>query len=766
MNGRPLTDAQISQALRAHLPEAAPASLRERVLDAAEATAQVRSFPSFLGALSDADPVGRRRSLLIAAALLVALAIASATAVGAWRLLQRNPLPELSLEPPADLPAFVLSSTERLPQLPPVAFSWRDDCSWPDCEPAKGRVYVDRSGTVRFDRFTSVDATEPSSSTILNANHRISGIAPVDSGMVWVEQTADEHFDADPRRFLGEVLSAGSAPGCETSRNDGDAGNANLATRWRYIGLEDVAGRPTHRVACVGDLGVDIDVWIDTETRLIMRTREPATDEARQPIPGQFATTEVTEIAFGEQPAALFGPPEGMTRMPEQAYGAYLCAKDPPDEERVGFTGIRESCDADATPPPPEPEPTPTPTPTARPSVAPRNDSSGPPGPLAWRESSLQEDWPVPVRSEPPGGASVQPMPIMILDPYTPLTHLDPTGDTGSDMDPWVDIQAVTTVASDPEFVHLNLVTNEAPVVDPAEQWIAYGVVTDDDRDGVPDWRYGIDNMPVDASERPYRVWRTNLHTGQTEAGPVGHPDLPPPDDGPAFKSGYARGHGAGFTFGGRWETTQGTSSWGIKLDMPFYTWASAIVNGRVVATDYGPDTGWLTATPGAKIGGTYQLEEVHGNGDPPHDYPLRLSMTIPDDWTVGGPWSTEAASTHIDFGVVEYPWDGCPDTTEPTPGPTLDDLVSYLQALPTIDISEMRSGVLGGHRAVYLKYTPVAGNADCESVPVPAAMYDDAWIVDVDGVRLVIGAQSENVPSEADLSEVGQIVQSIQINP
>ena len=129
MNARPLTDAQISQALRAHLPDAAAPGLRERVFDAAETTAQLRSFPSFLGALSDADPAGRRRSLLIAAALLVALAFASAAAVGALRMLQRDPVDELSLEPPADLPAFVLSSYERLPQLPPVALTWHDNCA-------------------------------------------------------------------------------------------------------------------------------------------------------------------------------------------------------------------------------------------------------------------------------------------------------------------------------------------------------------------------------------------------------------------------------------------------------------------------------------------------------------------------------------------------------------------------------------------------------------------------------------------------------------
>ena len=35
----------------------------------------------------------------------------------------------------------------------------------------------------------------------------------------------------------------------------------------------------------------------------------------------------------------------------------------------------------------------------------------------------------------------------------------------------------------------------------PSEAWIAYGVVVDEDRDGVPDWRYGIDNLPRTAGD-------------------------------------------------------------------------------------------------------------------------------------------------------------------------------------------------------------------------------------------------------------------------
>ena len=121
MNGRPLTDAKISQALRAHLPERADPGLRERILDAAETTIQQRALPSFFGALSAADPVVRRRGLLIAAALLVALALASVAAVGALRLLQPD-LRDLSLVPlPSPRGVVAPSSTPSEPSAGPTS---------------------------------------------------------------------------------------------------------------------------------------------------------------------------------------------------------------------------------------------------------------------------------------------------------------------------------------------------------------------------------------------------------------------------------------------------------------------------------------------------------------------------------------------------------------------------------------------------------------------------------------------------------------------
>jgi hypothetical protein len=717
MSSRPLTDAQISRALRAHLPARAQAGLRERVMDAVEATAQQRAFPLFLHGLSEADPGARRRSLLIAAALLVALAFASAAAVGALRLLQRDPVHELSLEPPADLPAFVLSSYERLLDLPPVALTWHDS------DGANGRIYVDRSGAVRFDRFTSAEATEPSSYRILSGN-RISGMALVESKGVWIEP-GHEAIDDNPREYIRTVLSGGyPGPGCEMERDPTEVGSGTAAAGWRYVGAEYVAGRPTHHVACVGEHSLDTDLWLDIETRLILRMREPQTDDAGQSIPGQFGTTEVTEIAFGEQPAALFGRPEGLARMSAEEYSAYICTRDLPNELAPGITDCPSTEEPEATPPP-------TPLPTPRPSLGPR--PSGPGGPLAWSPASLKEDWPAPVRSEPAGGSSVLPM---------PLIHMDPTGDTGSGVDPWVDIRGV---AGGTGTVRLKLVSSDPPVVDPTDQWIAYGVVTDDDRDGVPDWRYGVDN----GAKGEQHVWRTNLHTGRTDDKGflAGYGSAWPDGDGPVFKFSASGDLAGGGTF---------TS--GIALDMPFYTWASVIVNGRVVATDYAPDVGWLKATPGAKPGGTLLIEDEFG---------MDLSMTVPDGWT-GQSFGTGGDEIGLDFNIAHVGYNEPPtwscdakgDEVEAHFGPTVEDLVAFLEGVETIKITENTEVTLGGYRGRYIEITP-ASTKECGVVP----SFTQAWIVDVEGVRLAVGASVNNA-SETALAQLRKIVDSIQIEP
>jgi hypothetical protein len=231
--------------------------------------------------------------------------------------------------------------------------------------------------------------------------------------------------------------------------------------------------------------------------------------------------------------------------------------------------------------------------PSATPTVSPTPSVP----PLIWSRASLAEDWPAPVRSEPAGGAVVRPIVDALGDPAFGGNGLyrDPLGDTGSAVHPWVDIRQLENGTSK---LFIELAMNFPPLVDPTEQRIAYGVVVDTDRDGVPDLRYGIDNLPVDATgERGlgHRAWRTDLHTGRTEAvaGPPYDLDAP----GLHFETFWPPGgygpEGARLSFGG--DVAGGGHLDGLVG--PFYAWASVIEDGRVVATDYAPDVGWLDSS-------------------------------------------------------------------------------------------------------------------------------------------------------------------------
>src|SRR5262245_62267773 len=93
MNEHRPTELQLTTALRMHLPATAPVDLRDRIQTAAIVAPRQRALPSFLGALTDADPNARQRALLLAAALLVAVALAGAAAVGAIRHREHPALP-------------------------------------------------------------------------------------------------------------------------------------------------------------------------------------------------------------------------------------------------------------------------------------------------------------------------------------------------------------------------------------------------------------------------------------------------------------------------------------------------------------------------------------------------------------------------------------------------------------------------------------------------------------------------------------------------
>jgi hypothetical protein len=789
MNGLRLTDAQISKALRVHLPERARAGLRERILESTAATPQQRGLPSFLGALSDADPVMRRRSMLIAAALLVAVALASAAAVGAWRLLDRDPVQNLTIEPPADVQAFVQSSDDRMPELPPVAFTTLDS------DARKARIYVDRSGAVRIERYASTDATEPATTMIVSGN-RFARSVTVGPDTVWVEQ--DEAIGEDPRVFIPGLGGLGRGVSCESTGNPDDVGNATATTGWRYVGAEEVAGRPAHHVACDGDL------WIDDETRLILRSRAPLLDDGGQPIPGAFHSIEVTEIEFAEQPAALFdfAPPPGIAPMSIEAY-LDLCGP--------GQAAFLEGPPCSGTPPipegtsPPEPSPTSTALPIPSDCAVPTPGPSDPAGPLTWTEESLKEDWPAPARSEPAGGAIVQAIPATIVDGQTHNEYVDPSGDTGSICFPWVDIEELEG------FGGFRLASNQPPAVDPAEQWIAYGFVFDVDRDGLPDWRYGIDNMPIDArGERPHRAWITDLHTGRTEsaAGPpygiVGKKTFD------SFYPTETAGNGAHWLIYGGDVAAGGSRNGRMGV---YYLWASVINDGRVVATDYAPDLGWLDPTllgAGQNEARPFEPSNEHtvcvvppqpGCRETDRDDAIGITLTLPDGWAwndsdnrvdVRGkrvtprdglikPATGMAAPRGMRLQFLRGGWlfsDPCRKVDarpEIRVGPTANDFANALADHPLLDVTTPVPVTLGGFKGKYLDLHVPSNIADCTVGyhPWAPAYYAPGsnqrwhiWSLNVDGVRVVIVSEDFPGTSAQDLAEMRAIIESIQINP
>ena len=253
----------------------------------------------------------------------------------------------------------------------------------------------------------------------------------------------------------------------------------------------------------------------------------------------------------------------------------------------------------------------PSPTPSAppsqpaivAPSAAPTATPSPTPTPIVWTQASPGEDWPVPVRAEPAGGAIVKTIlhNVSVADggsSFESGQYRDPSGDTGSDAFPWTDIEELHYCQ--PTCLQLSLAADEAPEVEPSEQWMAYGIVWDDDRDGIADRRFGVDNKPVTAtSDDTHRAWLTNLHTGRTESLERGYGGLGEFFVEAIFPPGRG-GDGAWLDFGG--DAAGGGTVGGLPTS-PFYAWTSVIVDGQVVATDYAPDVGWLE--PESQIDGS-----------------------------------------------------------------------------------------------------------------------------------------------------------------
>ena len=114
MTGRSMTDAQLAAALRAHLPAHAHAGLRDRISAEIAGTRQATRL-SWLFGLGSSDPMGRRRGILVLAALALVAAATVAAAVGAWLRSQQQ---DQDLPRAHAVDAFVQASYLDFAELP------------------------------------------------------------------------------------------------------------------------------------------------------------------------------------------------------------------------------------------------------------------------------------------------------------------------------------------------------------------------------------------------------------------------------------------------------------------------------------------------------------------------------------------------------------------------------------------------------------------------------------------------------------------------
>ena len=311
MSERPMSDEQISRALRVHLPDRASADLRDRVLAQAAITAQQRPVPSVIAGLADADPIARRKALLVAAAFLIGLTLAVSAGVGAWLQSQQKDDP-FTLGAPPDVDRYVAEAYTGLVDLPALRFTVLE------IEGTKGLWSYNGAGVVRHDHFSTPNGTEPEQFRLFSGD-QMAERANMNGTPVWVV------YSPQPTA-LGEIARATGL-------------NTHCEDPWTYVALEYLIGRPTHHVACGPS-----SMWLDVEVRIPLRSVNVQG--------GDLPTVEfvVLEFEVAPQPPELFEAPADLAVVSDLEY---RCATEPP-------------CEAPATPFPSDPPAaTPPPAPGA-----------------------------------------------------------------------------------------------------------------------------------------------------------------------------------------------------------------------------------------------------------------------------------------------------------------------------------------------------------------------------------------------------------------
>ena len=182
---------------------------------------------------------------------------------------------------------------------------------------------------------------------------------------------------------------------------------------------------------------------------------------------------------------------------------------------------------------------------------------------------------------------------------------------------------------------------------------------------------------------------------------------------------------------------------------------------------------------------GTYLIDEP---------FPFPVTISVPAGWvgTVGGVYAayldlesgSGAAGASIAFSLSQMIYaDPCSDGgfLDPQPGPTVDDLATALAALPGLDATDATDVTVDGYRGKQLSLTAPDNFDGCTlssdgyriwQLPLGSVhsfapgQRKALWILDVDGERLVVSADTFPATTPQQSSEVQEILDSIRIEP
>ena len=178
---------------------------------------------------------------------------------------------------------------------------------------------------------------------------------------------------------------------------------------------------------------------------------------------------------------------------------------------------------------------------------------------------------------------------------------------------------------------------------------------------------------------------------------------------------------------------------------------------------------------------------------EPTHARSLQVEITIPPGWEAAG--STVIVPRGLDEGSSEGPdgaglvmgWttpsaglnsDPCLPVPHMTPdimvGPTVDEFVDAVLAHPSLKVSDAVDVKPGGYRGQFLQLTAPSDISDCEAWrPFEGGIYAQGrdnlwsiWVIDVDGLRMVVLAEEFAGTPAKDKAELRSMVESIRFLP